>query len=125
VAEDNEQMSLLMSIHLEAAGYEVVRCGDGLELVQHMGTYELPDPTRAVHLIISDIRMPILSGLEVLEGIGDREDIPPVILITAFGDEETHDQARQLGAVACLDKPFAMEDLVAMVRELVPVKGPA
>jgi DNA-binding response OmpR family regulator len=44
-----------------------------------------------------------------------------VILITAFGDEETYAEARRLGAAAVLDKPFDLDDLVAKVREVAPL----
>ncbi len=44
----------------------------------------------------------------------------PVILITAFGDEATHREARDLGAVRVLDKPFALDSLVALVRRIAP-----
>ncbi len=120
LAEDNGPMCLLLAVCLEEAGYEVVKCYDGFQLVEHLGSYLLPNSKERVDLIISDIRMPHLSGLEVLDGLNEREDFPPVILITAFGDKETHDRARELGAVALFDKPFPMDDLVAKVREVVP-----
>ncbi len=44
-------------------------------------------------------------------------NFPPTILITAFGDEETHEKARQVGVAAVLDKPFDMNDLLGKVRE--------
>jgi DNA-binding response OmpR family regulator len=122
VADDDGQMCLLLAIYLKEAGYDVVKCHDGFELVEHLGSYLLPSSTETYELIISDIRMPHLSGLEILEGLRDRDDFPPMILITAFGDSETHERARKLGAAALLDKPFCMEDLVAKVREIVPIE---
>ena len=67
-------------------------------------------------LIISDIRMPGVTGLEVLEGASQTDGFPPMILITAFGNEETHEQAERLGAVAFLDKPFEIELMIETVR---------
>jgi DNA-binding response OmpR family regulator len=46
---------------------------------------------------------------------------PPIVLITAFGDEETHSLAENLGAAAMFDKPFSMDDLLAKVHELLPL----
>lgn len=122
LAEDNGQMCLLLAVYLKEAGYDVVKCYDGSELVEHLGSYLLPNSTETYDLIISDIRMPHLSGLEVLEGLRDRDDFPPMILITAFGDAETHTKARELGAAAFFDKPFSIQDLVDRVRELVPIE---
>jgi DNA-binding response OmpR family regulator len=124
LADDNRQMRLLLSIYLEDAGYDVMPCRDGFDLVEHLGSYLLPNATESYDLIISDIRMPHLSGLDVLEGLRERDDFPPMILITAFGDAEAHERARQLGAAAFFDKPFSVEDLVARVRELVPLESP-
>ena len=67
VADDNGQMCLLLAVYLQEAGYEVVRCHDGFELVEHLGSCLLPDSRESYDLIISDIRMPHLSGLEILE----------------------------------------------------------
>jgi DNA-binding response OmpR family regulator len=63
--------------------------------------------------------MPGISGLSVLEGIHGCSKVPPMILITAFGDEDTHRRALRSAAVAVLDKPFSTEDLLATVREAV------
>jgi DNA-binding response OmpR family regulator len=58
--------------------------------------------------------------LEALKTCGYIGKFPPVILITAFGDQWTHAQARKLGAVDIIDKPFDIDDLVERVRQLVP-----
>ena len=121
LADDNGQMCALLAVYLTEAGYDVVQCADGFELVERLGSYLLPSSDESYDLVISDIRMPHLSGMEILEGFQDRVDFPPMILITAFGDPETHEKARQLGAAAFFDKPFSLQDLVAKVRELVPI----
>jgi len=121
VADDSGEMCLLLAMHLTEAGYDVVQCHDGFELVERLGSYLLPRSHESYDLIVSDIRMPYLSGMEILEGLGDRINFPPMILITAFGDAEAHAKARALGAAAMFDKPFSVQDLVAKVRELVPI----
>jgi FixJ family two-component response regulator len=60
--------------------------------------------------------MPGLTGLEVLAGLRKRDQSTPVILITAFGDEQTHAEAKRLGATAVIDKPFDTADLLTAVR---------
>jgi DNA-binding response OmpR family regulator len=73
-----------------------------------------------IDLVISDIRMPRISGLDVLRAESFGGEFPPIILITAFGDEWTHGKAKYLGAVDVFDKPFDIGELVDRVRELLP-----
>ena len=80
---------------------------------------ETPARPEEFDVIVSDIRMPGVSGLSVLAGLREIEGIPPIILITAFGDEETHAEADRLGAAAVLDKPFEMATLLNKTREVI------
>jgi len=120
LAEDDYDMRKLLTWSLRRSGYEVIECPDGVHLLDHVRTFFPPAEPEDLDLIISDIRMPGVTGLEVLEGTREYKEFPPIILITAFGDEETHDQARRLGAAAMFDKPFDIDELLAKVREIVP-----
>ena len=71
--------------------------------------------TREHDVLVSDIRMPGYTGMDVLVGLRRALGSTPVILITAFGDEATHELARSMGAVAVLDKPFDVDALTAAV----------
>lgn len=120
LAEDDREMRVLLAAALRHAGYGVIECSDGVELLEHLGSYILPGKEHeAVDLVISDIRMPGVTGLEILEGLSRRGDFPPFILITAFGDVETHAIAEHCGALAMFDKPFDVDDLVDKVRKVV------
>lgn len=119
VSEDDDQMRTFLALVLRREGYDVTTCADGVALVDHIGAV-LASQEDAFGLVISDIRMPGLTGLEFLQGTAAWKGLPPVILITAFGDEQTHARARELGAWAVLDKPFATEDLLDKVREVLP-----
>jgi CheY-like chemotaxis protein len=123
VAEDDKEMRILLARALIKAGYEVTECPNGFNLLNHLGSYLLHEKHKDVDLIISDIRMPGVTGLEVLEGLQKARRFPPVILITAFGDETIHSQAEQYGVAAMFDKPFDVDDLLAKVREIVPLQG--
>ena len=122
VAEDDREMRALLTLSLRRAGYEVLECRDGMELLNQLGAFSFPPRPDDIDAVISDIRMPGISGMEVLEALREVGHFPPVILITAFGDEETHLTAKRLGAVAVFDKPFDVEDLVEKIRALVPLK---
>jgi DNA-binding response OmpR family regulator len=119
LAEDDRDMRMLLSQALRKQGYMVTECQDGVQFLTRLGP--LLDSRGAVEydVIISDIRMPGLTGMEVLEGLTDTAWCPPVILITAFGDSDTHVRAAELGVAAMFDKPFEIDDLVAAVRAVL------
>jgi DNA-binding response OmpR family regulator len=99
----------------------VTECCDGAQLIASLADYlsnevERPEKQR-FDLIISDIRMPGIFGLSVVEGGAEYRDFPPTILITAFGDEETHAKAQRFGVAAVIDKPFDMNVLLSKVRD--------
>ena len=120
IAEDDDEMRRLLAQALCAAGYEVIQCRDGMDFMRHLESFILDKTRLDFRLIISDILMPGLTGLEILEDLHDYKGFPPMILITAFGDESTHRKAKQLGAAAMLDKPFEIDDLLFKVRNIVP-----
>jgi CheY-like chemotaxis protein len=65
-------------------------------------------------VVISDVRMPGRSGLEALSQFRQTNGSTPFVVITAFGSEEVHAQARELGATFVFDKPFEMDGLRAL-----------
>jgi CheY-like chemotaxis protein len=109
LAEDDFEMRRLLAEALDGDGYRVIEVGSGLQMFDRLrharGDAEKPD------LIVSDIRMPGLTGLEVLNIIREWGWQVPVILITAFGDRETRDEAFEKGVTAFLNKPFEVDDL--------------
>lgn len=126
VAEDDKEMRSLLALKLRSSGYEVLEAYSGWNLLELLSSHLLPDGDKFedVDLIISDIRMPGVSGLEVLEGMQKARGFPPMILITAFGDDRTHEDAARFGAAAMFDKPFPMDDLLAKVKDLLQLDGP-
>ena len=112
LVEDDLEMRDLMAAVLRYDGFQVVEAADGNRALEWLGDGLLGgNPERLPALIVSDIWLPYCSGLEILEGTRIATRRLPVVLITAFGDPETHRMARELGAVCVLDKPFTMKDL--------------
>jgi CheY-like chemotaxis protein len=118
VAEDDTEMRMLLVRMLRKDGYHVEEVGSGAELLHRIGTSLLSRRGEPPELIISDIRMPGFTGLEVLSGLREADWAMPVILITAFGDSETHAEAQRLGAEAVFDKPFDMDELRSAVHQV-------
>ena len=119
VAEDDDEFRILLAAALRNGGHEVIACRTGDELLLHLRMYLLQLGDEEHDLIISDIRMPGASGLDVLESLKRCRPRPPMILITAFGDAATHAQARELGAASILDKPFGIDALLAEVHRIL------
>ncbi len=113
VAEDQPAMRALLARTLRGAGYEVTEVGDGDALWREVGREDEPD------LVVSDIHMPGLSGLEVLARLRESDWMMPVILISAFADIATLLDANRLGVSRVLTKPFEMSDLVRTAKRLV------
>ena len=114
-------MRTLLAWWLRKDGFEVTECDHGIDLINRIDPIGTPTESEKFDLIISDIRMPGITGLEVLEDVRHcGTECPPVILLTAFGDKETHQQAHRLGAAAMFDKPFDFHELLGKVHELVP-----
>lgn len=116
-------MREMLAEALRQEGYDVTECASAvpwlLFCVHHSGQ-GVQDCADGYDVVVSDIRMPRITGLDVLRIIRDihcAEACPPTIFITAFGDEETHQTAQALGAAAVLDKPFPMKDLVHKIQE--------
>lgn len=119
LAEDDADLRALLAQAFRLRGYDVVECIDGPELVSRLGTYVLFGPPAGFDLVVSDIRMPGATALEILEAMRECRGVPPVILITAFPSDDTRAAARQLGVAALFDKPFRIEDLLSRADALV------
>jgi len=121
LAEDDPAFRRLIASVLADDGYEVLEAEDGVALLANIeSTLTLRRERAESFLVVADVRMPGLSGLDVLAILRCANRATPVILITAFGDEATHAEGRELGAAAVFDKPFSLDALRAMVLETMP-----
>lgn len=123
VAEDNATLRGVVCAALRRAGYDVIEAGDGVECVGYAQPWIFRgQPVDPPDIIVSDVRMPGWSGLEALEILRAGSDPAPIILMTAFGSPDTHELAARLGASYVLDKPFQVDDLVALVGEMAALR---
>lgn len=120
LAEDNLEMRRMLAWSLEHSGYEVSECGDGFTVLRRLGLMDPGRPEPAYDLVISDVRMPGYTGLQVLESMRACSGCPPVVLISAFADAATRERADSMGAALLLPKPFDVDDLLVAVRRLLP-----
>ena len=115
VVEDEQDISDLVSTALETEGFIVVTAANGVEGLERVER-DRPD------LVILDVMMPVVSGLEVLEQIRSM-GTTPVILLTALESEDNRVRGLQLGADDYIVKPFSVRELVARVTALLRRSG--
>jgi CheY-like chemotaxis protein len=125
VAEDDYEMRQVLWNRLTGAGYRVREAADGIEALERVHGGRRLGPGSAPAAVVADVRMAGMGGLELLERLRALDPRLPVILITAFGDPETHEAARRLGAVASFDKPLVIARLLAALARVAPPPVPA
>ncbi|HZP18728.1 MAG TPA: response regulator [Bauldia sp.] len=111
VVEDNELNMKLFHDLLEASGYNIVQTRNGLEAIDLARTHR-PD------LILMDIQLPEISGLEVTKWIKEDDDLRaiPVIAVTAFAMKGDEERIRQGGCEAYLSKPISVSKFIETVK---------
>lgn len=110
VVDDEQPIRELCARVLTRAGYRVTSAVDGVEAVRLV-----KDET--FDLIVCDLRMPVVSGLEVLEAAKALRPAIAVVLITGFGTHEMTARALQSGADTIVTKPFSPAELLDAVRK--------
>lgn len=112
VADDDDLLRNLVKEVLEDEGYQVYTAADGQETVDIF--WEHPE----IALVILDIMMPKMDGIEVLQEIRERTDIP-VLMLTALGDSSSELSCLRNGASDFVSKPFHYDILVERVKNLL------
>jgi CheY-like chemotaxis protein len=122
VAEDDPEMRKLVVDALRKDGHEVLEAHDGASMLVILAeAFHLDNTLGRIDVIVSDMRMPVWSGLELLERLAEAGWKIPSILMTAFGDEETRLSAARVGAML-MDKPLSMGELRQAVNRLAGVR---
>jgi DNA-binding NtrC family response regulator len=114
IVDDEETLtySLYQSFILEKKDYEVVTAASGEEASKKLAGSPFD-------LVITDISMPGMSGLELLSLIKEKYPKTEVIVITAYGSEEKKEESLQKGARYYIEKPFEIKKIKKLVMELL------
>jgi CheY-like chemotaxis protein len=110
IADDDDDVRALVVNALREDGHEISEARDGAELLARLEE-ALDDPSVRPDVVLTDIMMPGLSGLGVLEALKRARMHLPVVLMTVLHDESIHVVARRLGAVGVLRKPIDFDNL--------------
>ena len=109
IADDDETVREIVEFKLSGSGRDVTAFENGRECWDHLETNEPPD------LVVLDVMMPGLTGLQVLERIREEDELStvPVIMLTSRGREEHVIEGIERGATDYMTKPFSPNVLVA------------
>jgi DNA-binding NtrC family response regulator len=113
VIEDEEKLRRVIGLHLGSAGYQVKATGTAEEGIKHADD---------VDLILTDLKLPGMNGLELLEKLRAQNWGAPVIVMSAFGTVENAVEAMKKGAVDFLPKPFSLDHLSVVVEKALEVR---
>ena len=120
LAEDDEHTRELVFWLLIREGYQVAQYSDGIQAVDSLGYFSHAAPRQFFDLIICELRLPGVTGLEIIELSQETKKITPIMLFTECGNEEINERALVLGAAAVLNKPFSDKYFLTKVREILP-----
>jgi DNA-binding response OmpR family regulator len=115
VVDDEDRMRTFLRRALVAQGHAVLTESDGFGALERLASTE-------VDLVLLDLVMPRCNGLEVLHRLADREDAPPVIVLSAVTEVAARIEALDRGAVDFVSKPFNTAELSARVRRHVAAR---
>lgn len=108
--DDSKTMRDMVSFTLKNAGFDVLEAGDGIEAISVLGT-------KKVDLVITDLNMPNMNGLELIKQLRSKPlyHSVPILMLTTEGDEEKKNEGRQAGATGWLVKPFNPDKLLQVI----------
>jgi two-component system response regulator AtoC len=115
IIEDDEIMRVTLEDSLKATGYDVYTYETGIDGINAMKQDEFS-------LVITDVRLPDITGLDILEMIRGVNKVIPVIMMTAFGTIKDAVKAMKLGAFDYITKPFSLEEFHLIVKRALEVK---
>ncbi len=112
IVDDEKNYTVILSAVLEEEGYETLTANSGREALEILKNCD-------VDLVLTDMKMPSLDGMELLERVKDKDPDLPVIMMTAYGTVEKAVEAMQKGAYNYILKPFDNESLIVYVSRAV------
>lgn len=110
VAEDEQHMRHTISLILKRAGYVVTDAKDGNEALKIIA--DSKNGTGQVDLLLTDIQMPGLTGVELIAELGRLNIALPVLVITGYEDKDANHESNHKRLVEYIEKPFSAEDLL-------------
>lgn len=109
IVDDEPDIAMILKLHLEDAGFQTVWAADGEAALDLIHSSNFP-------LVLLDIRMSGISGMDVLKQLNTEQSDTAVIMMTAHGNEDLAVECMQAGAIDYVSKPFQLDNLVQRVK---------
>lgn len=116
VVDDSPTMVLSLKTSLEMHQYQVETAGNGKEAIDKLKAGAKPN------LIITDINMPLMGGMDLIRAVRAMATFRfvPILILTTEGDAAKRDEGKRLGATGWLVKPVGGDDLVRVLKKVLP-----
>jgi DNA-binding NtrC family response regulator len=112
IVEDEDKLRRVLELQLTAAGYDVWKASNGAEGLRLAGQ---------AALVLTDLQMPGMSGLEMIHELRRQQIATPIIVLTAFGTVENAVEAMKAGAQDFVPKPFSQDHLLTVIQKALEV----
>ena len=114
VVDDSKAIRQSVTFVLEQNDYQVIDAEDGLDALEKL-------EGQAVDLIITDVNMPNMNGIELIQEVRSRNDLKfvPILVLTTESQNSVMDKGKAAGATGWIVKPFSTDKLLAAVRKVV------
>jgi DNA-binding NtrC family response regulator len=116
IVDDEALLRWSLAEMLSGAGYQVVEARDGREARR-----AFTDAGHPIDAMLLDLKLPDATGLQLLQEARHRRLACPVVVMTAYGASDTVESAIESGALRVVSKPFDLEEILQLLRELVPL----
>ncbi len=114
LVEDEEKLRRVLSLQLQGSGYEVVQTTSAEEALKL---------SERADIIVTDLKLPGMDGLSLLQALRRQNEHTPVIVMTAFGSVETAVDAMKAGAADFLTKPFSLDHMLTVVNKALELRS--
>ncbi|MFK2825634.1 response regulator [Bacillus sp. B190/17] len=112
IVDDQFGIRILLNEVLQKEGYETFQAANGIQALEIVDNHS-PD------LVLLDMKIPGMDGIEILKRIKEKDSSMRVIIMTAYGELDMIQQARDLGALTHFAKPFDIDDIRTTVKEYI------
>jgi DNA-binding response OmpR family regulator len=113
IVDDDPSFRRSVELYFSRESVSVLQANGGRQALEVLAR-------EGVDLIVSDLRMPLGDGMELLAALKERPSAPPVILLTGLSDPAARAEAHRLGAHSVLEKPLSVKELVQRVKAAFP-----
>ncbi|MDR4221301.1 response regulator [Priestia megaterium] len=116
IVDDQYGIRILLTEVLQKEGYTTFQAANGFQAID-ITKEQAPD------FVLLDMKIPGMDGIEILKRLKQHDETIKVIIMTAYGELDMIQEAKDLGALTHFAKPFDIDEIRKVVREYIPVKS--